>query len=113
MAKILKNPDRLNLKDPSKEYSLLPGTENKDPKAEKLLFDTFEEDVPDEKSYRLKKRDIKAELKNTATQTLIEIGKNRLKDSLLKVFNKKIYTHKKEKVLHTDQPGENEIHIKE
>ena len=67
MAKIWKNPDRLNLKDPSKEDPLLPGIENNDPKAEKLLFDTFEEDVPEEKPHRLRKRDIKAELKNKAT----------------------------------------------
>ena len=45
MAKIWKNPDKLNLQDPRKEEPLLPGIEKKDPKAERLLFDTFDEDV--------------------------------------------------------------------
>ena len=45
MAKIWKNPDRLNLQDPTKEDPSLPGIEKKDPRAERLLFDTSEEDV--------------------------------------------------------------------
>ena len=57
---------------------------------------------------------MKAELKNKTTQTLIEIGKSKLKDSLLlKVFDKKLWTCKKDKLLHTEHPGDDEMHIKE
>ena len=56
---------------------------------------------------------MKAELKNKTTQTLIEIGKSKLKDSLLKVFDMNLFTKKKGKHLHTENPGDNEMRLKE